>query len=226
MERARNERYLALLTHAKSLSAAYVAVGHTEDDQAETVLMRLLRGTSVLGLASIQGVRADGVVRPLLRSSRAHVHGYANRIARELDVPIAYDPTNQDAKYLRTRTRALLNQLRTENGNVGKNLGRLAEEAHELRVWLELQAEVWCEQHVQEQGLPHRVWAALANPLRKSVVRHWCKKTFAIDLEHENLESIMKVRSSSDIPLAHDLRIRLRDGFICGVFSQTPNQVL
>ena len=68
--RARDARYAALHTLRASVQADLLAVGHTRDDQAETVLSRMLRGSGVRGLRGIWPARADGVVR-LFSSSAA-----------------------------------------------------------------------------------------------------------------------------------------------------------
>jgi tRNA(Ile)-lysidine synthase len=87
--RARAARYAAL--------PADVLTGHTADDQAETVLLNLLRGTGLHGLA---GMRADGR-RPLLAIRRSETHA----LCTSLGLAVAHDPTNDDAAHRRNRVR-------------------------------------------------------------------------------------------------------------------------
>ena len=88
---ARDARYAALRTEAATSGAHAIAVGHTADDQAETVLFRLARGTGIDGLAAMDAVSGD-LLRPLLRLRRDDVHRF---VALE-GLPHAEDPTNQD----------------------------------------------------------------------------------------------------------------------------------
>ncbi len=100
-ERAREARYLALGSIARSRGLRWIATAHTASDQAETVLMRLIRGTSPRGVAGVLPTRADGVFRPLLFATRADTLGYV--AAR--GVPFVSDPMNDDPAFLRTRIR-------------------------------------------------------------------------------------------------------------------------
>ena len=101
-EAARRLRADALRELAAKLGAAHVATAHTADDQAETVLMRLLRGSGPEGLGGIAERSPDGVVvRALLRTSRASVLVHARRHA----VRWREDPTNRDRHYARARLR-------------------------------------------------------------------------------------------------------------------------
>jgi tRNA(Ile)-lysidine synthase len=123
----RDARYGFLADVARRAGAAVIATGHTRDDQAETVLMRLLRGSGPRGLAGIPPVRAHGplrVIRPLIDTSRAEIVAYLTRRglgARE-------DETNRDLAVLRNRVRAvLLPILEGYNRDVRSALARLAE---------------------------------------------------------------------------------------------------
>jgi tRNA(Ile)-lysidine synthase len=102
---ARRLRYQCLLQVARRLSADAVAVGHTADDQAETVLMRLLRGAGTRGLSGIPIKRpldeAVWVVRPLLTVWRADVLAHL----RQAELPFLVDPSNDDPAILRNRIR-------------------------------------------------------------------------------------------------------------------------
>lgn len=97
---ARAARYAALEAWADRVGAHRIALGHTADDQAETVLMRLLQGAGVRGLAGIPAVRGR-VMRPLL-----HLR-HADLVAELRRAGLAWleDPSNRDPKYLRNRIR-------------------------------------------------------------------------------------------------------------------------
>jgi tRNA(Ile)-lysidine synthase len=97
---ARTARYAALETWAGRLGAARIAVGHTADDQAETVLMRVLGGSGVRGLAAIPPVRGR-IIRPLIDVRRSAVREALTAAGLEW----VEDPSNRDPKFLRNRIR-------------------------------------------------------------------------------------------------------------------------
>jgi tRNA(Ile)-lysidine synthase len=99
--RAREARLDALLGLAKRKKYAKCALGHTRDDQAETVLMRLARGGGPRGLGGIRPMRDGFWIHPLLPFSREEVTAYLTRCG----LPHAEDPTNADPKFLRNRLR-------------------------------------------------------------------------------------------------------------------------
>lgn len=127
--RGRAARYRALLEAAASAGAASVAVGHTRDDQAETVLHRLTRGASIRGLSAIDPARSDGVVRPLIDARRADVDDYL----RHFGLSAIDDPSNRDRRFTRARVRAeLLPLLERENPRIVEQLAELADEARDV----------------------------------------------------------------------------------------------
>lgn len=135
---ARAARYRALLSCAREHGAQGVAVGHTLDDQAETVLARLLRGTGVEGLAAIDPRRPDGVLRPLIDARRSAVRAYI----AEQGLAFATDPSNADPRYLRTRIRErLLPALLAENPRTCEALSHLADDAREAAVLLDAHSD-------------------------------------------------------------------------------------
>jgi tRNA(Ile)-lysidine synthase len=97
---ARRARYAALLSRARVLGADRIATGHTADDQAETVLMRLLEGAGPRGLAGIAPARGL-LVRPLLETRRSAIE----RHLRERGLDWIEDRTNRDVRFLRNRIR-------------------------------------------------------------------------------------------------------------------------
>lgn len=112
---ARRHRYRFLRAVADQWGARYVATAHTADDQVETVVHRVVRGTGLRGLAGIPRTRALSpltvVMRPLLGVTRAQVRAYL----RDLRLPFREDSTNQLARHTRNRIRhALLPALRRD----------------------------------------------------------------------------------------------------------------
>ena len=97
---AHDERHAFFARAALRLGATCVAVAHTRDDQAETFLLRLLRGAGPRGLGGIH-VRSGIVVRPLLDSSREEVR----RFVADRDIPFRDDASNADCEILRNRIR-------------------------------------------------------------------------------------------------------------------------
>ncbi len=101
----------------------HVATGHTASDQAETVLLRLLRGTGPTGLRGILPRTREGLVRPLLKLDRDVIRLYL----RDHGLPWREDSSNADPRFLRNRVRAsLLPLLRELEPSIEANLGRLA----------------------------------------------------------------------------------------------------
>ncbi len=135
-EAARLVRYEALDAMADEVGAAWICTGHTASDQAETVLMRVLRGTGVAGLAGIPA-RRDRYLRPLLAITRARVMEELR--AAELDG--LDDPMNADDRLTRNRIRhRWLPALREENPALDEALVRLAASAREQREVLDYAA--------------------------------------------------------------------------------------
>jgi tRNA(Ile)-lysidine synthase len=97
---ARQARYAALERLASEVGAARIAVGHTADDQAETVLMRVLQGAGARGLAGIPPVRGR-IVRPLIEMRRAVIVAMLHSLGQDW----REDPSNDDRRFLRNRLR-------------------------------------------------------------------------------------------------------------------------
>ncbi|TDI13454.1 MAG: tRNA lysidine(34) synthetase TilS [Acidobacteria bacterium] len=125
--RARELRYRFLGQLAQQLGAQRIATGHTRDDQAETVLLHLVRGAGTRGLAGIPPVR-DPYVRPLLQAPRAEVEAWL----RGQGVPWREDASNHDRRFLRNRVRHELLPLLERDYRSGVR-SRLASTAELLR---------------------------------------------------------------------------------------------
>lgn len=140
-ERAREARYRLLVDHAKAIGAEAVVTAHHADDQAETVLFRLLRGSGLAGLRGMDiKTERDGLIiaRPLMGMQKRQLIAFAN--ARS--APFVDDPSNSDPRFARTRLRALLARL-DEEGLNAEALDRLARRARETEeALMHLTAEV------------------------------------------------------------------------------------
>lgn len=131
---ARRARYDFLATAAREAGAGLVAVGHTTDDQAETVLLHLVRGSGLTGIAGMAarsrwpspGEGRPALVRPVLHLTRAETEAYC----RAAGFAPLEDLSNRSPAFLRNRVRAeLLPLLRAYNPRVREALVRLAEAA-------------------------------------------------------------------------------------------------
>ncbi|MBE3520109.1 MAG: tRNA lysidine(34) synthetase TilS [Firmicutes bacterium] len=111
-EAGRIARYTFLRELAGKIGAAKIATAHNRNDQAETVLMRLFRGSGTAGLAGIPPVR-DGIIRPLLEVARAEIEEYV----RERNLPVTTDVYNFDMRYVRNKLRHELIPMLTKEFN-------------------------------------------------------------------------------------------------------------
>lgn len=130
--RGRDARYQALHAKAKE-HGSKVALGHTLDDQAETVIGRILRGAGLRGLGGVQPQRIDGVVRPLIDVRRDAVRAYL----RAKGVSWVEDPSNELERFERVRIRRVLATFEAEDPQVGLHLAELADDARDAHQALE-----------------------------------------------------------------------------------------
>ena len=135
-ETGRRARYEFLRRTAASIGAASIATAHHREDQAETVLLQLLRGTGPQGLTGIPPVR-EGIIRPLLDTPRAAIDAY---IAAH-DLPYVTDETNLDTHYARNRLRLeIMPQLLTINPSAPAHICRTADILRAENDYLDAQA--------------------------------------------------------------------------------------
>jgi tRNA(Ile)-lysidine synthase len=162
---ARDVRRAALLRHAGS--DAWLVLAHHRDDQVETVLYRILRGTGVAGMAGMRPV-AGPVVRPLLPWSRADLAAWREGAG----IPCRDDATNQSRQAVRNRIRhELLPHLaETYNPRVADAVMRLAQSAGELEDWADQEAAAWLSGHWDRDVAPGQQRLAGARALSPALL--------------------------------------------------------
>jgi tRNA(Ile)-lysidine synthase len=125
---ARRARYDFLRRAARDVGATAIATGHTRDDQAETVLLHLTRGSGLAGLAGMRPLR-EGIARPLLAIGRKDTA----LVCRAAHVRPRADPTNRSPRFARNRVRLkVLPELAKINPRAAEAIARLAEAASDL----------------------------------------------------------------------------------------------
>ncbi len=192
---ARQARYSALAACAATVGAECIAVGHTQDDQAETVIARLLRGTGLPGLSGIAPRREDGVVRPLIDCRRQDVHAYLS--THDLDAAI--DPSNQDMRFGRVRIRhQVLPTLVGENAHLVPSLCALADEAREVRALIASE----CHRVLGVDPPNAERLRGEPSPVRRWALKAWCEHEHGIALLRTHLEALERM-------LTHGGEVRL-----------------
>jgi tRNA(Ile)-lysidine synthase len=177
---ARSARYAALQAHARQIGAQRIAVGHTQDDQAETVVLRVLRGAGLSGLSGIAPLRADGVMRPLIDCRRADVLAFATQHCPR----VAHDASNQVRQFGRVRVRQdLLPMLEREDRAAIQHLSDLADDARAASVALLREAETLLEASLQGDGsIDVSSWLTQPSAVRRGALRSWVARVAALDV--------------------------------------------
>lgn len=191
---ARAVRYRALKQLALDCGAPAIVVAHTRDDQAETVLLHMIRGSGLDGLSGMPQVRdlGDGVrlARPLLDVTRAETVAVCDAYG----VTPVDDPSNDEPIYTRNRVRqSLLPMLEPFNPNISERLAELAKSVGADRELLELVGSQTLEQLRGASGkLARRQFLALPGQLQVRVIRSFCAEQ-GITLTAERTAAALQV---------------------------------
>lgn len=186
---ARKARYAFLEQAATSVGARYLLTAHTADDQVETVVHRVLRGTGIAGLAGIPRIRqlseAVSVVRPLLAVRRSAVRAYLHN----RNLPWCEDASNLDPRFTRNRIRSeLLPQLREHySPHVDESILRLSRLAGETQAIIDGQVETLyraCVQHTAADDAivlnTKAVQASALHLVRELLIRIWKEQSWPL----------------------------------------------
>ena len=199
---ARRERYTFLRSTAAKYGADAIATAHHRDDQAETVLLHLLRGSGVTGLAGMRPEN-DHIVRPLLCVDRIDIAEYASTN----HIEYREDYTNSSTRYLRNKIRLdLLPVLAEYNPSIKRQLNDTAAICRDEDALLDDMAEISLAElwSVDESTLSGSGFDELAPALQRRVLR----KAYQLlagdlpELSYKQVESIrcLKDEQSCDLP--------------------------
>ncbi len=181
---AREVRYGTRLDIAAAHGAGRIAVGHTQDDQAETVLARVLRGAGLRGLAGIAAQRADGIIRPLIDSRRSEVEAHCVSHA----LPFIRDPSNHQRTFERVRIREeVLPVLAAEDPRVVEHLCALGDEAAAVDAYLDTQLPEPPPRGQRTVSIDEI--SPLPPPLRVRWLRRWIARETGLTLHRSHLVS-------------------------------------
>lgn len=184
-EWARNVRYGFFAKVRKKFGYTYVATAHTRNDQAETVLLRLLRGSGLHGLCGIAPVRNDGVIRPLLDADGRAVRAWLS--ARKL--AFREDATNADTSYARNWVRhAVIPLLERRDGDVVAHLAAAAANAQAVDRMVAPLTNKWIDDNVvflaARRFLVKKAGLAGDPVAAEAIVRLFAQKGVGFDRKH------------------------------------------
>ena len=230
-EAARIARYAALREQADRLGAERIATAHTRDDQAETVLLRLLRGAATDSLGGIPERSPDGwIVRPLLGVGRSEIVEYA----RAAGLTWREDGSNSSRAYARNRLRHdwLPGLEQAFNPRLSRALADLAEAARRDGEWIATAVEEehrrWTRREGDGTWISAEPWQALPEALARRVVRRILRDLGGgrdVTRRHllRTLAFLRSARPGSAIELPGNLRLaRMPDGFRLGPGTCPP----
>lgn len=215
-EKARDARYAFLEKVMDKLQAQKIAVGHNLNDQAETVLMRLLRGSGPSGLAGIPPVRAGKIIRPLIEIKREQILSYLT--SRNLSYVM--DSSNLKTEYLRNEIRLrLIPSLLTYQPRLIEHMGQMADIFRDENSYLEQLAEKWVRRNADlgsdgDVVIPIPLFIDSPEPLRRRIVRQILKKVknSLRRIDHGHILDVCRLaggsKSQSTLTLPDGLRVK------------------
>ncbi len=219
-EIARDARYSFLDKACKTFFAQKIATGHNLNDQSETVLMRLLRGSGTAGLAGIPPKRDGRIIRPLIDITRDEIMAYND----QLGLKYITDSSNSETHFLRNRIRLdLLPRLKDIQPKVVELLGQTAEIMRRDDAWMEAESREWFEKSAEimenrEVMIPLPLFDILPDAMKYRVIRHSLDTAGGtlrrISLQH--IESVISLVSGNK----SQSRVDLPNGLIvCRIYE-------
>jgi len=217
-ETARNLRYEFLKKTASKIDANKIATGHTMTDQAETLLMRIMRGSGLGGLTGIYPAVEGMIIRPLIQLEREEIASFL----KERKIPYRVDESNFDRRFLRNRIRTELIPFIKNNfePRIVAQLGKLASIWQEEEVLLKKITEEKAQTAIikdkdSQLKLSHKHLICLPLALQRQVVRLFIKKLKGNlrGISFKDIEAVLNLKEGKECHLKKNLTLR-REGRI------------
>lgn len=212
---AREARYAALARLAQEHGVGHILLAHHRNDQAETVLLRLLRGTGLAGMAAMAPIaRRDGVayLRPWLEQDRSAILQAADEVEAAIGWRAVQDPTNADPRYTRAALRELLAPVLDARwpgwrGIVARHARHMAEAAEILD---DVAREDFARLDPSPDGVSFslQTWRGLSPARQAHVLRHWLERNGArMPTDARMADLLRQLRGLHS--LGHDRQLRV-----------------
>jgi tRNA(Ile)-lysidine synthase len=217
-EAGRELRYNFLKMTAAKIGANKIATGHTMNDQAETVLMRLLRGTGRHGLGGISPIVDGTIIRPLLGIERQSLAVYLRRRG----LRYCRDETNEDRRFLRNKVRLGLIPYLQKNYDAGivRRLTRLASLLQEEDEFLDRITREKCRRLIMGQGTAQRLDGRHLSSFPVALARR-CVRQFLRELKgdlrgisYDDVDAVLGLTEGKDLHLKKGLFLHREGDFI------------
>lgn len=212
---ARDARYAALADMANAHGVRHVLLAHHRNDQAETVLLRLLRGTGLTGMAAMAPIsERDGLtyIRPWLAQDRAAILQAADAVEAACGWRAVQDPTNADPHYTRAALRELLAPVLDARWSgwraiLARHAGHMAEAAQILD---EVAREDFARLDPSADGSSFslKAWRELSPARQSQVLRHWLQANGARMPTDARLRDLLRQLRELH-SLGHDRQLRV-----------------
>ncbi len=209
---ARNVRYLYLHQIADKYQANKIALGHHADDQAETILMRMVRGTGPAGLLGIPLQRTENnveLIRPLLSIYKSEILSYCD----QHNVMYCEDSSNTDRKYTRNQMRVdVIPYLKQWNPKLPQALNKLGIMMRDEDDYMNEQTQKWFEQYVTKTGgdyyFTRHSFLSLAFALQRRLIK-LILSYLSSDFDDQDYTKVELIRTAMEQSLTPSLQLHI-----------------
>lgn len=210
-EAGRKVRYEAFEEEMKAKGAGKIAVAHHANDQVETILFRMCRGTGIKGVTGISPIR-DNIIRPLLNIEKREIYDYLNMLGQKY----VEDATNTCVDYDRNRIRELvIPQLEMINSRAVAHICGLSEKLSQITEWLEAECVSIYDDNVTAEENTLKIKAQILREVNHVLASELIRKMIGNisksmkDVEERHIESVIalsNMESGRQIDLPYGIR--------------------
>jgi len=192
---SRNQRYIFFKAVAQKHKATKIIVAHHLDDQVETTLMRLTRGTSFSGYAGIPAIRKDrniSIIRPLMEITKDEILKYA----KDYEVKYFEDSSNEEDYYTRNRYRHnIIPLLRKENPNLNEKIMQFKDYIESADIVLTKLKDIFIEKHCFYNNVNLQAFNELDKIIKIKVLQHLVNLSSdnQVEVSYENYNRMIKL---------------------------------